>query len=455
VAGPETSRDLPWEAVIRIRDDPPLEAELLSRLERTTGPRAVGVTDLVSLRPAFYRLVGPPVALPAARQARIDQGRTLHRMLGARLAGEGTLEARVRRDGLVGRIDLLADVPVEVKTATQSVEPAGIVAERPEHVEQLGMYCALLQRPVGRLLTLVGEPGRVQDVQALDISFGSTERILLEMSRRADLLRAAWAAKSVEGLPRCPWFGRGCEFADAGVCSCNGNEPRSVPIPEEVIRVVPRNDVRERILSDLSKPFSLDESGPMWRFREILYPRRAYFERTSPVPEAPSEREVSLEKDLYARLSETLESGPAGEVALVPSRATVPVEEVTGFRGRPLLVRTSRAWQRYRAEELVPRAPQYALELGLRCALTGTNSGYLVLGYERAGTDRDRLQLFTAQFDTVTPFSRLLRERTRALADALRDHAPATLVPCPDWMVADCPYRSECGCGVSPTRVTR
>jgi hypothetical protein len=455
VAGGGTFREFPWEAVLRVRDDDPLGSEFVARLERTTGDRSVGVTDLVSLRPAFYRMLGPPVAMPPARQARIDQGRALHRLLGARLAREGALEARVRRGGLVGRIDLLTDVPVEVKTAGQTVEPSTLPAERPEHVEQLGMYCALLDRPVGRLLTLVGEAGKVRDVQAVDLAFGSPEKIYLEMARRADLLRAAWKAESVDGLPRCPWFGRGCEFAEAGVCSCTGTEPTSVPIPGEVVRIDSREDIRRRVLSELSEPFSFDVSGPVWRFREILYPRRAYFERVSPVPEGPSGRGITLEKDLYARLTESLESGPAGEVAVLPSRATEPMEEVVGFRGTPLLVRTSRAWQPYRAEELVPRAPQYALELGLRCALTGATSGYLVLGYERAETDRDRLQLLTLEFDTVTPFSRLLRERTRALSDALRDAAPASLARCPDWMVADCPYRSECGCGGSPARVTR
>jgi hypothetical protein len=226
-------------------------------------------------------------------------------------------------------------------------------------------------------------------------------------------------------------------------------------VSEAAVRVLPRDDVRERILSALAGPSASIEGGTVWRFRELLYPRRAYFERTSPVPETTAEREASLEKDLYSRLNEALESGPAGEVAHLPSRTSEPVEEVVGFRGRPLLVRTSRAWKRYRTEELMPRAPQYALELGLRCAVTGSDAGYLVVGYERAETDRERLQLVPFHFDTVTPFSRLLRERRRALADALRDHAPFPLPPCPDWMVAECPYRSECDCGGSESRVNR
>ena len=193
------------------------------------------------------------------------------------------------------------------------------------------------------------------------------------------------------------------------------------------------------------------EPPTLTRFREALYPRRAFFDRTSPAePVAtPTPEPLPLPPvpDLYARLTEALESGRPGEVARLPPRSDEPEEEVVGFRGHPLLVRTSRAWDRYRPDELVARSPQYALELGLRCAATGSERGHLVVGYERAETDRDRLQVLEVSFASVTPFSRLLRERSRGLAGALRDRSPLGLPACPEWMVMDCPYRATCGCG--------
>ncbi len=58
------------------------------------------------------------------------------------------MEVRLRREGISCRIDLLSDVPVEIKTGTGSL-PADLKVDRPEHVEQLAMYCALTgQRPV-------------------------------------------------------------------------------------------------------------------------------------------------------------------------------------------------------------------------------------------------------------------------------------------------------------------
>jgi len=446
-----------------VREDSALSRELAGRLSRGSGLRAIGVTDLISQRRAYYRAAVPGVPIPAARQVRLDQGRTVHRVVGARLGQEGLLEARVRREGIVGRVDILSDVPIEVKTATSLVEPERLVTLRPDHLEQLGMYCALVGRSSGRLLTLLlGEQGVLSDVQALDVSFENPERVLEEMRSRADRLRTAWATSRPDALPRCPWFGRGCEFEEAKVCGCTGDEaPESPRILEEAGPIVERADVRDRVRVEVLGSATTPAAPALARFREVLYPRRAYFDRTAPAPESPPVSETSeplpltRPPDLYARLNEALESGPAGEVARIPPRSEEPEEDVSGFRGRPLLTRTSRAWARFRPEEIVARSPQYVLELGFRCAVTGTDSALLVLGFERAETDADRVQVLEVGFHTLTPFSRRLREQSAALSAALRERAPGRLQACPDWMVPDCPYRSECGCGTSGARSTR
>jgi len=446
-----------WESAVRVREDAELGREIADRLAAESGQRAVGVTDLISLRPAFYRRTAPVVPIPPERQARLDKGRAFHRMLGSRLAAEGVLEARVRRDGLVGRIDILSELPIEVKTTSALVAPDELVESRPDHIEQLGMYCGLVGCATGRLLSLVPQSDGRPEVQAVDFDFRSPAEIVSEMRRRADSLRAAWKGADVDELPRCPWFDRGCEFQGASVCSCRGDEPPlDRPVTDQVARVLPRNDVRDRIGSLLSPPWGREDRDSIGRFREILYPRRAYFEKVA-AEEAPPVMEAlpSLEPDFYARLTEAVESGTPGEVARLPGRSDEPEEEVVGFRGRPLLVKTSRARSRFREEGLVRRSPQYALDLGLRCAATGTESGLLVVGFERAETARDRVQVLELRFASVTPFSRLYRQRRRGLEEAIRDRNPGTLPACPDWMVTECPYRSECGCGASAPRVTR
>ncbi len=435
-----------------MREAVELEAALVARLPASEAPRAVSVTDLVAPRRAFWNAISP-VKIDAVRQRRVDRGRELHRRLGVALSTEGALEVRVRRDGVVGRIDLLSDIPVEVKTSSSAVEPDQLRDARPEQVEQLAMYCVLAGKAAGRLVTLVVAEDRPEHVQAVDLALGSPEAVRAEMATRADALRQSWRDKRADRLPGCRWFGRGCEFRDARVCDCTGDErPPSAAILDEVRQVADRPDVSDRIGRRLRGVPGAGPSPTLERFRDLLYPRRAYFERrgVDRGPELPRRGPDEL-PDLYGRLIDALESGPLGEVARVPPRSEEP-EEVVGFRGLPLLVRTTRRRDRPSPATLLDQQPQYALELGFRCVATGRDGAYLVLGRERAEPDRDRVLVFEYRFAPATVFARMWRTREQRLAAALAARAPADVAPCPEWMYADCPYRSDCACGARGAR---
>lgn len=436
-----------WARAVFVRDDPILAAELGTRLAAGSGASSVGVTDLVDARRAYWRSVGPPVAVSEERRTALETGRRLHRWLGGLFPDDALREVRVRRDGIAARIDVLADVPVELKTGGTAVVPDDLSRSRPEHVEQLAMYCALAGRTQGRIVhcrTGGDAPGAIRTTE---VDFRGLDRIEAEAQRRARALRHAWAAADPRELPACAWRGRGCEFEDAGVCDCDGREPAPSPtLLERAERVAPREDL-DRQLEARRGAAPPPTAGTVERFRELVYPRRAYFDRTerrppdlAPAPSRP------VGPDLYARLVDAVESGPLGEVASVPRRSADPEEDVPGFRGVPYLVRTSRAWGPVPVGEVVARYPQYALELGSRCAVTGTRTGRVILGAERAAVDAERLRVLEFRFDPVTAFARFVRGRTGALVAAVRDRTPDALPACPPWMTAECPYREVCGC---------
>jgi len=386
----------------------------------------------------------------------MDLGRTWHRAAGQLLAGEGWLEVRVRREGISCRIDLMADVPVEIKTGA-SPPPADIRAERPEHVEQLAMYCALLGQSTGRLVHIAVTNGRTSGVRATDVRFGELGPMVDAMrSRESALLEAIDRGRS-DGLPRCRWFGRGCEFQEARTCDCRGDERLGdATLDDQVRSLTERTEIAERWQRLLGS--APEEPPTLGRYRELVYPRRAFFDLR---PGAPVEREepstsVPRPPDLFDRLLGTVESGPVGEVRQLSARWEVPAEEeVVGFRGAPFLLRTSRAGARIPAAEVVARFPQYALELGFRCAATGTSIGRVIVGYERAEVDADRLHVLELRFNPVAGFARLASERARRLRAALSNGAPGDLDPCPAWMFTTCPYRDECGCGAGASRSQR
>ena len=454
MAGPSSSTpDGPGGvASVELREDPQLTRELSQRLGQVSSVRAIGVTDLLNARRAFWRRVGPPVPPSAERVARMESGRSLHHWLAPLFGGDGALEVRVRRSDIVGRIDVLADVPTEVKTSASPVAIDRLRASRPEYLEQLAIYCALVDRSEGRLVACTTGENRVIEIHALDLTFGDLGAIRTGIEARARSLRAAWLAHRADGLPRCPWFGRGCEYQAGQICDCTGEEPYAdASILDEVRAGTPRPDLDARWGERLRDLPAAPREPTVDRFRELVYPRRAFFERTASKVEAPRAPEPpSVTADLFARLNAAVESGPLGEVATVPARAAEPKEDVAGFRGEPYLVRTSRAWERAPLERWLEKFPQYALELGFRCAVTGTSRGRVLLGYERAESDRDRLRVVEYRFRPVTPIARLCRERIEALRTALRREDPAGLEACPAWMFNDCPYAARCGCVPSP-----
>jgi hypothetical protein len=452
--GPTPAPEPDWRAAVSVREDPDLARELTGRLRPPATPRRTSVTDLLSPRPAFWRFtVGPPPITPE-RESILESGRRLHRILGLVFAPEGQLEVRVHDDRVQGRVDVLSDRPVEIKTSAYAPPSTDPVAERPEHADQVAMYSALVGVDAARLVYLQTSGDEVRSTATFDLAFGSMDAVRNAMEERARALSAACSAGSAAGLPRCPWYARGCEYRGAKVCDCTGEEPPPDPVVTPANAVVTaRPDLSDKLAEAVRARLAVSQPATIRRFRDLLYPRRAYFESTAAVT-AEAVRPFEAETDTYSRIVEALDCGPIGEATRLPTLADEPDEEVGGFRGVPVLVRTSRSSQRLDPRTVVERSPQYALQLGFRCVATGTDRARLVLGYEKAA-EADRVQVLEYRFAPSVTFSRVWRSRARRL-DAARAHGdPAPLDACPTWMFEQCPYRDRCGCGPSSDRSQR
>jgi len=444
-----------WREAVGAAEGEELARVLGARLRPSGSPRSVSVTDLLAPRRAYWRAVGPPVPVPFEREQRLEGGRRLHRALGLVFSPRGALEVRVRREGLHGRVDVLEDRPIEVKTTGSPLPSDDLRRSRPDHVDQLGMYCALLDRPLGRLIYVRLGPEGAEAVAAYDLEFDALEAVRSEMARRADSFRRALSSGQPTELPRCAWFGRGCEYRAAGACDCVGTEPEPGPLAADRAGVpASRPDLAAPLAAAIASVPSPTVPPVIQRFRDLLYPRREFFRRM--LPEAPAAAAPSPPgevSDLYRRLTDAVEAGAVGEVCRLPTRSEEPDEEVGGLFGAPYLVRTSRLRRRVPASDWLTRSPQYALELGLRCVATGTHTARLVLGYEQAGAGAERVQVVEMTFDPSSVFSRVWRGRAETLARALEAEDPGRLPPCPRWMYGTCDYRSVCGCGALEGRV--
>ena len=182
---------------------------------------------------------------------------------------------------------------------------------------------------------------------------------------------------------------------------------------------------------------------PIASFRDLVYPRLAYMEATR----GPAEtRPWAPASDLRRRLLGALEAGPVGEVARLLPRTDQAPDLVDSWQGEPMLVRTTNARTRPSPEEMARSSPQYALELGFRCAAVGAPYGRLVLGWERAPAGEIPFQVVRYHFDPLGTFSRLWRHRIGALLETRRDGRFERLTACPAWRARSCPYQPECAC---------
>lgn len=435
-----------WRPTVHIR--PATELDGRWAHPGPVGPRPARITELIDLRPAFYRRVHP-LPVDPEEQARLSRGRELHAGLGARLASRPEeLEVRVRRDGVVGQVDWLSEVPAELKTTASLPALDALAIERPQYLEQLGMYCALVGTRRGRLLLVPADGAPVDAAVALDVTFSDLEGIWAEAHRRADRLRDALDAQDPGRLPRCAWYSRGCPYRRAQVCGCSGAEPELAPSIVNAVERVERDarttDALRQALTEVN-----GEPAPFPdRFTDLITPRRAYYRRSmAPAMEERRWTASPTRVRLFRQIMEGVEAADAGGLGhQLPTRGGVR-ELVSRMDGRPYLIKITRATPRPTPEAMLADQPQYFLELGLRCQAVGSSSGWLILGYERPPPGAPEIAPFDVRFEPIEPLRRFAEARESALRRAIERRAPHELPACPAWMYRDCPYRAECACG--------
>lgn len=423
---------------------PDVAAELWGR-RTVPRPPTVWVTDLLDLRPAYFRRVQPVTVTPERREAQWA-GERLHRWAGGVLGGEGRLEVRLHREGIVGRVDLLGARATEIKSTSSSRVGPELLVHRSSYLEQLAMYCALSGRSLARLV-VVGVPAgpAAPPLAVFDGRCPEPEAVWEEMRRRADRLRSARERQSSAGLPRCPWRGRGCEFERANACDCRGDEAPGEPLPAPAASEWHRNATLERAMAErwADSPPRMVGDLP-FRISELLYPRQAFFERSRDgAGSDPAVRPPP--SDEYTEIVDWVDSGPAGESTRRVGEG-LPPPGIDCFRDDPVVIKVSRSRLDGPPERLLAGQPQYAAEVALRCSALGRTSGWLIVGRPARRPPPIPLDVLAVRFEEPLSLERYAVERRESLESALKTGDASALPPCPSWMPDRCPYDPECGC---------
>jgi len=417
-----------------------IKDELTAAIQTQSKRRRISVTDLVNPRKSFFGRIHPEIQPSPDRAQAMMAGTGFHNEFERAVSTEEFAEQLVEFEGIVGKIDIYEDIPVELKT-TRSVRQ-GSDAVYPHYVDQLGMYAVMTGRDAGHLLIYGrGEFGRPPEFRAYQLKFGDAAAIRNEMFRRRDLFARALETRDPAGLPRCTWFGR-CEYEE--ICGCGA-------VTAELGRIVPETSVRIERDGRLETLFAgkLGDNGtkaPGFRFFHLVFPRKAAFgllDDTEEAPGSPQERLGQMERRGFFRaLDEVIYRSEPRSFRSIPVRLGKLADRVRLYKEVPTILKSTRARDFIERKRLPSDRPWNVDTLAFQCALSGIEKGRFVLYYEVLPDDK--FMVYEMTFSSLPAIREEIERRLRLLESGAQ---PSELPACPAWMAKMCPYRDRCGCG--------
>jgi len=421
---------------------------LMRKLKTRRPPYRISVTDLTNLKQAYFRRKYPEIFPPLEKQQLMWAGTGFHKIFGSAVSSEEYVEQFVEAEGVVGKIDIYEKIPVELKTTSGSVDANTLLRYRPNYVEQLGMYCAIVNVGEGEIIVYQRQGEESSSSLFLvvyHVTFPNLEAIRDEMRRRRDLLIQALVSNDPGSLPVCSWFNKNCDYTE--VCDCKTSSvPSSYKIAELAGQIKSNEAAREQLLARLASPVS---SGI--RIKDLVFPRKAYFERLKPQETAfggkiEEEREEYLrsmdERGFLSALRDSLGYGALGEVQRVPVKYPLLTDLVQLYQNLPTILRDPKFSSLVERERLPWKFPHYFIRLGFECALTDHAHGRLLVYYANVLKEDAKLMVYDVTFKNLAALKAEALRRAELLAKA---HSTYELPRCPSWMCPNCGYKSECG----------
>jgi len=435
--------------VSRIEANRSVKDALMQKLKTRRPPYRISVTDLLNLKQAYFKRKYPEIVPPLEKQQLMWAGTGFHNIFGSAVSSEEYLEQFVEAEGIVGKIDIYDKIPVEVKTTFSLTDTSDLLKQRPSYIEQLGIYCAMVNAHEGEIIIYQRQGGELPLFAPLlvyHVRFPDLEAIKEEMRLRRDLLIQALISNDPGNLPACPWLNKQCDYSQ--VCDCKDSLiPPSYKIAELAREIRIDNVTCEQLLDKIGGP----QPFPSFRINDLVFPCKAYFKRLKSQEAASSEEELQQEKEEQLRamdergfidvLRDALRYGNPGEVQRTPVRDTSLADMVQIWQESPIILRDPKFSSLVERERLSRTFPHYFLRLGFECALTEHPKGRLLLYYSRVPSEDAKLMVYDVNFRNLDAIKTEALHRVELLEKAM---SPLQLAKCPSWLCSYCEYKSEC-----------
>jgi hypothetical protein len=428
--------------VSRIEANRSVKDALMQSLKTRRPPYRISVTDLLNLKQAYFRRKYPEITPPLEKQQLMWAGTGFHKTFGSAVSSEEYLEQFVEAEGIVGKIDIYEKIPVEVKTTSTPVDTKDLLKYRPAYIEQLGMYCAMVNAHEGEII-IYQRPAEESPSPLLvyHVNFPDLEAIREEMRRRRDLLVQALISNDPSNLPVCPWLNRQCDYSQ--VCDC---ATTSVPASHEIADLAGEIYVDSTTCQQLLGKMAGAQPSQLFGINDIVFPRKAYFERLKLSEEVQEGKEEYLrsmdELGFLDALRDSLRFGAPGEAQRIPVKHAPLTDLVQTWQNLPTILRGPKFSSLVERERLPSTFSHYFLRLGFDCALTENTKGRLLLYYVKVPKEDAKLMVYDVNFRNLNAVKAEALRRLELLEKAT---SPLQLPKCPSWMCSYCDYRLECG----------
>jgi hypothetical protein len=417
---------------------------LMQGLKTRRPPYRVSVTDLLNVKQAYFRRKHPEIVPTLEKQQLMWAGTGFHKTFGSVVSSEEYLEQFVEAEGIVGKIDIYEKIPVEVKTTSAPVDTRDLLRSRPAYIEQLGMYCAMVNAHEGEII-IYQRPGEESSpgspLAVYHVTFPDLKAIREHMCRRRDLLVQALISNDPSSLPVCPWLDRQCDYS--GVCDCATS---SAPASREIADLAGEIYVDSTTCDQLLGKMAGTQPSPVFGINDIVFPRKAYFERLQLEEEVREDREEYLrsidERGFLDALRDSLRFGAPGESQKIPVKHAPLADLVQTWHRMPTILRDPKFSSLVERERLPRAFPHYFLRLAFDCALTENSKGRLLLYYVRVPSEDAKLMVYDVTFRKLDAVKAEALRRLELLGKAT---SPQQLPRCPSWMCSYCDRRPECG----------
>ena len=420
---------------------------LTNKLKTSRSRSRISVTDLLNPTQSFYRWKHPEIKPSLDRVQLMLSGTGFHDVFGSIISTEEYLEQTLEYEGIIGKVDIYEDFPIEIKT-TSSI-PTDLIKQRISYFEQLGMYCHMANSEVGRLIIYSrANKNKTPSLAVYDIDFLDLKSIKNAMILRRDLFKNALSSNNPSLLPRCEWFHIGCDYKH--VCHCSSAASLEPIVSKENIVLKARDDVVKdltKLIVDNPKAESNSTTTSQITINDLVFPRKSFLKKSdknkkSQEPESTTKiteiQNFGFKYALYNALSLDTESS----YKEVPINLESLDDTIQIYDGSPYILRTVKFDNMIQREKLPQYFPHFFDRLAIECALSNNRKGRLILYYE--AIKGDKFMVYDVFFhgkdfliNEITNRIKLLEESTTTIKE---------LPGCPTWMYKKCEFAPNCQC---------